>query len=44
MSVIKVTIEMFNEALERITSLETRVVALEEQLAAKRPAAKSETR
>ena len=39
---IKLTIEMFNEALERITSLETRVVALEEQLAAKRPAAKSE--
>ena len=38
----KLTIDMFNEALERITSLEARVVVLEEQLAAKRPATKSE--
>ena len=39
---IKLTIEMFTEALSRIADLETRVVVLEEQLAAKRPAAKSE--
>ena len=39
---IKLTIEMFNEALERITSLEARVVVLEESLAAKKPATKSE--
>ena len=39
---IKLTIEMFTEALNRIVDLETRVVVLEEQLAAKRPAAKSE--
>ena len=39
---IKLTIEMFTEALNRIADLETRVVVLEEQLAAKRPAAKSE--
>mgnify|MGYP003415619585 FL=1 len=38
----KLTIDMFNEALERISQLESRVVVLEEQLAAKRPAAKSE--
>ena len=38
----KFTIDMFNEALERISQLESRVVVLEEQLAAKRPAAKSE--
>ena len=38
----KLTIEMFNEALERITSLEARVVVLEESLAAKKPATKSE--
>ena len=42
MSVTKVTVEMFTEALSRIADLETRVVVLEEQLAAKRPAAKSE--
>ena len=42
MSVTKVTVEMFTEALNRIADLETRVVVLEEQLAAKRPAAKSE--
>ena len=39
---IKLTIDMFNEALGRIADLETRVVVLEEQLAAKRPASKSE--
>ena len=38
----KLTIDMFNEALERITSLEARVVVLEEQLAAKKPATKYE--
>ncbi len=38
----KLTIEMFNEALSRIADLETRVVVLEEQLAAKKPATKSE--
>ena len=38
----KLTVEMFTEALSRIADLETRVVVLEEQLAAKRPAAKSE--
>lgn len=42
MSVTKVTVEMFTEALNRIADLETRVVVLEEQLAAKRQAAKSE--
>ena len=42
MSVTKVTVEMFTEALSRIADLETRVAVLEEQLAAKRPAAKSE--
>ena len=42
MSVTKVTVEMFTEALSRIADLETRVVVLEEQLAAKRPASKSE--
>lgn len=42
MSVTKVTVEMFTEALSRIADLETRAVVLEEQLAAKRPAAKSE--
>ena len=42
MSVTKVTVEMFTEALNRIADLETRAVVLEEQLAAKRPAAKSE--
>ena len=42
MSVTKVTVEMFTEALSRIADLETRVVVLEEQLAAKRPTAKSE--
>ena len=41
-AVAKVTVEMFTEALSRIADLETRVVVLEEQLAAKRPAAKSE--
>ena len=41
-TVAKVTVEMFTEALSRIADLETRVVVLEEQLAAKRPAAKSE--
>ena len=39
---IKLTIDMFNEALGRIADLETRVAVLEEQLAAKRPASKSE--
>ena len=41
-AVAKVTVEMFTEALSRIADLETRVVVLEEQLAAKRPASKSE--
>ena len=42
MSAPKLTIDMFNEALSRIADLESRVVVLEEQLAAKRPASKSE--
>lgn len=42
MSAAKITIEMFQEALDRISQLETRVVTLEEALAAKKPAAKSE--